>query len=61
MFDEAVRVDGITVGFRYFDPRDLLGFVDDPVGADVVDAVFVQADDSAAAGGSYVVIPGHLS
>ena len=39
------------------------GFVDgtaNPVGNDVADAVFVQADDPAAVGGSYVVVQKYL-
>ena len=53
-----------TIGFRYFDVRDLLGFVDgtaNPVGSDVDDAVLITAqDDSSAVGGSYVVIQKYL-
>jgi porphyrinogen peroxidase len=45
-------------GFRYFDDRDLLGFVDgteNPRGAEVVDAVLITEEDPAFAGGSYVI------
>ncbi|HVP75930.1 MAG TPA: Dyp-type peroxidase [Gaiellaceae bacterium] len=45
-------------GFRYFDDRDLTGFVDgteNPVGADAVAATIVGDEDSPFAGGSYVL------
>ncbi|KAH6605075.1 hypothetical protein Trco_006782 [Trichoderma cornu-damae] len=54
----AVVVDD-TQGFRYFDARDLLGFVDgtaNPVGPAVPDAVLIAGEDPAGAGGSYVVV-----
>lgn len=54
-----MRVEDETVGFRYFDVRDLLGFVDgtaNPVGRGVGEAVLVAGEDAAAAGGSYVVV-----
>jgi putative iron-dependent peroxidase len=55
----AVVVDE-TTGFRYFDARDLLGFVDgtaNPTGAELPDAALIGADaDPAFAGGSYVVV-----
>ncbi|OTA94219.1 hypothetical protein M434DRAFT_394968 [Hypoxylon sp. CO27-5] len=56
---DAVTVVDETTGFRYFDVRDLLGFVDgtaNPVGPDVPDSVLVAEEDTAAAGGSYVVV-----
>ncbi|KIW71540.1 hypothetical protein PV04_03695 [Phialophora macrospora] len=60
LLGDSVQVVDSTVGFRYFDVRDLLGFVDgtaNPVGAAVNDSVLItEADDSQAAGGSYVVI-----
>ncbi len=47
-------------GFRYFDSRDLLGFVDgteNPEGTDAVRAIYVTDDqDPAYAGGSYVIV-----
>ncbi|MFF9072474.1 Dyp-type peroxidase [Streptomyces sp. NPDC014735] len=55
----AVRVVDETQGFRYFDHRDLLGFVDgteNPVGADARSAALVGAEDPDFAGGSYVVV-----
>jgi porphyrinogen peroxidase len=50
-------------GFRYFDERDLLGFVDgteNPVGDAAVAAVTVGAEDPAFAGGSYVAVQKYL-
>ncbi len=55
----SVSVVDVTVGFRYFDLRDLLGFVDgtaNPVGPAVPASVLVAEEDSAAVGGSYIVI-----
>jgi putative iron-dependent peroxidase len=46
-------------GFRYFDDRDLIGFVDgteNPTGQAAVDAAYVGAEDTAFAGGSYVLV-----
>ena len=50
-------------GFRYFDDRDLLGFVDgteNPRGQAVIDAVLVGDEDAAFTGGSYVIIQKYL-
>jgi putative iron-dependent peroxidase len=50
-------------GFRYFDDRDLLGFVDgteNPRGAAVVAAVIIGDEDSDFAGGSYVIVQKYL-
>jgi porphyrinogen peroxidase len=50
-------------GFRYFDDRDLLGFVDgteNPRGEGAIDAVVVGAEDAAFAGGSYVIVQKYL-
>ena len=50
-------------GFKYFDERDLLGFVDgteNPTGQAAFDAVTIGGDDQAFAGGSYVVIQKYL-
>jgi putative iron-dependent peroxidase len=52
-----------THGFRYFDDRDLLGFVDgteNPRGNAALDAALVGGEDSAFAGGSYVVVQKYL-
>lgn len=61
---DAVHLEDETTGFRYFDTRDLLGFVDgtaNPVGPDAPSTVLVADDDdpsaaSSAPGGSYVVV-----
>ena len=50
-------------GFRFFDDRDLIGFVDgteNPRGAAVVDAVLIGDEDTAFAGGSYVIVQKYL-
>jgi porphyrinogen peroxidase len=50
-------------GFRYFDDRDLMGFVDgteNPRGEAVIDAAIVGAEDVAFAGGSYVIVQKYL-
>ncbi|MGB7976155.1 MAG: Dyp-type peroxidase [Roseiarcus sp.] len=50
-------------GFRYFDDRDLLGFVDgteNPRGQAVIDAALIGAEDPAFAGGSYVITQKYL-
>jgi porphyrinogen peroxidase len=50
-------------GFRFFDDRDLMGFVDgteNPRGAAVVDAVLIGGEDSNFAGGSYVIVQKYL-
>lgn len=60
----AVKVQDETVGFRYFDARDLLGFVDgtaNPVGPAVPDTVLVtEQEDLEAAGGSYIIVQKYL-
>ena len=50
-------------GFRYFDERDLLGFVDgteNPRGAAVADAVLIRDEDAAFVAGSYVIVQKYL-
>jgi porphyrinogen peroxidase len=50
-------------GFKYFDDRDLIGFVDgteNPTGQEAVDAVVVDVEDAAFAGGSYVIVQKYL-
>ena len=59
----AVTVVDETHGFRYFDDRDLLGFVDgteDPRGEIALNAALVADEDSHFAGGSYVIIQKYL-
>ncbi|MDX8479510.1 Dyp-type peroxidase [Mesorhizobium sp. VK24D] len=55
-------VDEVT-GFRYFDARDLLGFVDgtaNPTGLDLPASALVGDEDADFAGGSYVVVQKYL-
>ena len=50
-------------GFRYFDSRDLLGFVDgteNPTGGAVAEATLIGEEDPAFAGGSYVIVQKYL-
>ncbi len=50
-------------GFRYFDARDLLGFVDgteNPVNQAAIDAALIGSEDPAFAGGSYVIVQKYL-
>ncbi len=50
-------------GFKYFDNRDLLGFVDgteNPVGLAALEATAIGDEDPAFAGGSYVIIQKYL-
>jgi putative iron-dependent peroxidase len=50
-------------GFRYFDDRDLFGFVDgteNPSGEEAVEAVLIGEEDAAFAGGSYVIVQKYL-
>jgi putative iron-dependent peroxidase len=50
-------------GFRYFDDRDLIGFVDgteNPTAQTAIDAAYVGAEDSTFAGGSYVIVQKYL-
>jgi len=59
----AVSVVDEVQGFRYFDDRDLLGFVDgteNPRGAEATDAVLIGEEDAAFAGGSYVIVQKYL-
>jgi len=59
----SVHVVDETTGFRYFDVRDLLGFVDgtaNPVGNAVAASTLVGDEDAAHAGGSYVVVQKYL-
>ncbi|GAA2074801.1 Dyp-type peroxidase [Microbacterium hatanonis] len=62
-FGGAVTVVDETTGFRYFDVRDLLGFVDgtaNPVGNAVAESTLVGDEDHDNAGGSYVVVQKYL-
>lgn len=60
---EAVSVVDEVHGFRYFDDRDLLGFVDgteNPRGAEVIEAAIIGDEDPAFVGGSYVIVQKYL-
>lgn len=59
----SVTVIDEVSGFRYFDARDLLGFVDgtaNPTGLDLPDSALVGDEDAGFAGGSYVVVQKYL-
>jgi putative iron-dependent peroxidase len=59
----AVAVADETHGFRYFDDRDLLGFVDgteNPRDNAALNAALVGAEDPGFTGGSYVIIQKYL-
>jgi putative iron-dependent peroxidase len=60
--DAVSPVDEVH-GFRYFDDRDLIGFVDgteNPRGDAATDAALVGDEDALFAGGSYVVVQKYL-
>jgi len=60
---DAVTVADEVQGFRYFDSRDLLGFVDgteNPTGADLSQSALIQSEDPPFEGGSYVVVQKYL-
>jgi len=60
--DAVSAVDEVH-GFRYFDDRDLMGFVDgteNPRGEAALDAVIVGEEDARFAGGSYVIVQKYL-
>ena len=59
----AVSTVDEVQGFRYFDDRDLLGFVDgteNPRGQAAVDAVLIGGEDPDFASGSYVIVQKYL-
>jgi putative iron-dependent peroxidase len=59
----AVSTVDEVQGFRYFDERDLLGFVDgteNPAGGAAEYAVFIGSEDPAFSGGSYVIVQKYL-
>lgn len=60
----AVTVVDEVQGFRHFEARDLLGFVDgteNPTGRGMLESSLVSADDDPGfAGGSYVVVQKYL-
>jgi porphyrinogen peroxidase len=59
----ALTVVDEVHGFRYFDNRDVIGFVDgteNPAGAAAQRSVLIGAEDSEFAGGSYVMVQKYL-
>jgi putative iron-dependent peroxidase len=62
-FGDAVSPFDEVHGFRYFDNRDLMGFVDgteNPVGDEATAATAIGDEDPAFAGGSYVITQKYL-
>jgi len=60
--DAVSTVDEVH-GFRYFDDRDLIGFVDgteNPRGEAVAEAVLIGDEDTAFAGSTYVIVQKYL-
>jgi porphyrinogen peroxidase len=60
--DHVIPLDEVH-GFRYFDDRDLTGFVDgteNPTGQESLDATIVGDEDLDFAGGSYVMVQKYL-
>ncbi len=61
--DGAVDPVDEVHGFKYFDERDVIGFVDgteNPQGAAALQATLVGAEDPGFAGGSYVIVQKYL-
>ncbi len=59
----AVSAADEVHGFRYFDDRDLMGFVDgteNPRGAAATAAVLIDEEDPGFAGGGYVIVQKYL-
>ncbi len=59
----AVTVVDEVHGFRYFDDRDLIGFVDgteNPTARTAVESAYIGAEDPAFTGGSYVIVQKYL-
>ncbi len=59
----AVSTADEVHGFKYFDDRDLIGFVDgteNPVEQAAVEATIIGEEDAAFAGGSYVIVQKYL-
>ena len=60
--DAVTPVDEVH-GFRYFDDRDLIGFVDgteNPTAEAAIEATIIGDEDAAFAGGSYVIVQKYL-
>jgi porphyrinogen peroxidase len=60
---DAVSIEDEVHGFRYFDDRDVIGFVDgteNPRGDAAREAAVIGDEDPAFAGGSYVIVQKYL-
>lgn len=60
---EAISPVDEVHGFRYFDDRDLIGFVDgteNPTAQTAIDAAYLGPEDAPFAGGSYVIVQKYL-
>jgi putative iron-dependent peroxidase len=60
---KAITIVDETHGFKFFDQRDMIGFVDgteNPAGQESLDAVLVGNEDPAFTGGSYVIVQKYL-
>lgn len=60
---DSVSVADEVHSFRYFDDRDLIGFVDgteNPTALTAVEAAFIGPEDAPFAGGSYVMVQKYL-
>jgi putative iron-dependent peroxidase len=60
---DAITIADEVHGFRYFDDRDVIGFVDgteNPRGEAIRDAAVIGSEDPVFAGGSYVIVQKYL-
>lgn len=60
---DSVSVVDEVHGFRYFDDRDLIGFVDgteNPTAQTAIDAAYIGSEDAPFAFGSYVIVQKYL-
>jgi putative iron-dependent peroxidase len=60
---DSVSVVDEVHGFRYFDDRDLIGFVDgteNPTAQTAIDAAYIGSEDALFAWGSYVMVQKYL-
>lgn len=60
---KAIKIVDEVHGFRFFDSRDLIGFVDgteNPKGQDAVDATLITGEDPTFSAGSYVIVQKYL-
>ena len=60
---DSVSIVDEVHGFRYFDDRDLIGFVDgteNPTAQTAINAAYIGSEDALFAGGSYVIVQKYL-